>query len=170
CALTCAPTRRASYLAGPIEQGGALLISAGVLAEVNEVGAVNLPDIGALAILGRGIRVGRLMEEHRVAWLWCRSETGGGDVIGLDVYLLIPLDIGQLRAHIRQAGSVEGAQAVEGSVVLAVQAGGIIKILAVIRQVRAVGAGVIKADNAIAHQVTLGNRGGLVLRAGVRDQ
>src|SRR5699024_4077582 len=110
------------------------------------------------------------MEEHRVAWLWCRSETGGGDVIGLYVYVLIPLDIGQLRAQTRQARGVEGAQAVEGSVVLAVQARGVIEILAVIRQIRAVGAGVIKANEAIAHQVALGNRSGLVLSAGVRDQ
>src|SRR5699024_5577086 len=141
-----------------------------MLAEVDEIGAVDLPDIGALAILGKGIRVGRLMGGHRGPWLWCRSGTGGWEGNGPGGYLLIPLDRGQLRAQIRQTGSVEGAQAVEGSVVLAVQAGGIIKILAVIRQVRAVGAGVIKADNAIAHQVTLGNRGGLVLRAGVRDQ
>ena len=77
---------------GAVEQTGVGFSGAGVRAEIDKVGAVNLTSVGALTVKRSKSVVGRLVEIHRVANLRGSGEAVGGDVVGEYFDLIVPLD------------------------------------------------------------------------------
>lgn len=130
----------------------------GGVAEVNEVGAVDFTGVGALAGLRWPVIViCRLVEVDRGAH--CRSgiKASGGDGVGLDLYVIVPLDVGKLGAQIALTGDDELTLAVYWRIVFSVETGWVVQVCTVVREVGTVGAWVIEADVAVTNQVTLGN-------------
>ena len=77
---------------GAVEQTGVGFLGAGVRAEIDKVGAVNLTSVGALAVKRSKSVVGRLVEIYRVANLRGSGEVVVGDVVGEYFDLIVPLD------------------------------------------------------------------------------